>query len=178
MTTIIKVLDDARLWAEQELCSTFKFKVPPKDGAEDDCYEYEREFPKAYIIYPDRENRKPSVTIQYSNSEIKGGRATAQLNLLFAVWNNGSHFNDDADVPVHLLGYDGYRDIWNWIDLALQKILKTEYIGDFIRIKQEEGISVGPIKEDNIIPSYYPYFGASISLRVEYATQQVQDEFI
>ncbi len=178
MTTIMKMLEDTKVWAEKELCSTFKFKVQPINRAEDDNYDYCREYPKAYVLYPNVNNRYPSVTIQLSNSEILNGRETARINLLFAIWNNGHHYNDDGDVPVFEPNQEGYKDVWNWVDLSLQKLLKTEYVGNYIRIKHEESIAVNSAKEDGTIPNYYPIFGASISFSVEFATQQVQDEFI
>lgn len=178
MTTIMKILDDTRLWAEKELCSTFKFKVQPKEGFEDDNYEYKREFPKAYTLYPDLKQKYPSVTIQISESNLGGGVGITQLTLLFAIWNNGTHFYDDADVMNYLENQDGYKDVWNWVDLSLNKILKTEYIGDYIRIRHEDKVKVAPIKESGTIPNYYPVFGASISFNVEHTAQQVQDEFI
>lgn len=179
MTTIIKILDDTREWCQSELCTTFKFKVAPKENEpEDDTYNYRREYPKAYTLYPDKDNKYPSVTVQFTDSTIKGALSETQINLLFAVWNNGSHYLDDADVPSFKENYEGYRDVWNWIDLALSKILETEYIGEHIRIKKEGGVKVTPIKEDGTIPNFYPVFGASISFSVEYSAQQVQDEYI
>lgn len=63
---------------------------------------------------------------------------------------------------------EGWRDAWNFVDTALRRIENAEYLGD-LRVIKEEGITFGPVAEQDAVPDFYPYWFAWAEFSVEEA---------
>ena len=61
---------------------------------------------------------------------------------------------------------EGWRDAWNFVDTALRMIENAEYIGP-LRVMKEDGITFGPVSEQDAVPDFYPYWFAWVEFAVE-----------
>lgn len=168
--TVIKVLEEVKTWLQNEVCNNYTFKKEPdKEEAIDSGYNYELVTPKAFLMYVPFDEKFPSVTIQFSDGNVSKFNESGELKLrfLFATWNPGLHsqYGVDMDFEVNA---EGWRDVWNFVDGALNKLTNTNHIGDLIRIKHEDGIQFGPMSENGNLPNYYPHWCAWITFTIRY----------
>ena len=164
--TIIKVLEEVRTWLQNEVCENFTFKKEPaKEEAIDSSYDFELVKPKAFLMYVPFEEKFPSVTIQFSDGNLNKFKESGELKLrfLFATWNPGLHDKDKFEINA-----EGWRDVWNFVDGTLRKLTNTNHIGDYIRIKHEDGFQFGAMSEDGNIPNFYPHWGAWLTFTIKY----------
>lgn len=61
---------------------------------------------------------------------------------------------------------EGWRDAWNFVDTALRMIENAEYIGP-LRVMKEDGITFGPVSEQDAVPDFYPYWFAWVEFSAE-----------
>lgn len=132
----------------------------------------------------------PSVVVQLleGSDNMVTGDARMKLQLSFTAWNPGNHSGEltraiktttadkDVDLDVQLVGVDGsqtfernaegWKDVWNFVDLALRKIENAEYING-LRVVKELGITYGQFQEEGQISDLYPYWGAWVIFHVE-----------
>ena len=74
---------------------------------------------------------------------------------------------DPDKVNQYTRNMDGWRDLWNFADKALQALEGTEYIGGLRLVKENDGISYGPFTEEGTIWDYYPYWFLWIDFTLE-----------
>lgn len=146
----------------------------------DEDYPYELVHPKAFaMVAPtadmleDGEQPYPSVTIclssgkNLSNDDLAHGTRTLAMTALFATWNPGQHGQDvlipsgDGTYKHRNASYfqenaDGWRDAWNFVDTALNRIESVDYIGGLL-VDQKKGVDFSAVEEA------YPFWFAQIS---------------
>jgi len=167
-------------WAEKEICSRVKLKLPDDDraghtGADDGNYEYKLVSPSAFALFVPTKDRLPpkaaapipSICVQIVEGKDLPQSGTTKIRLGFAVWNPGLH-RPAHDHPKYERSGDGWRDAWNFVDVAIREISSTEVIGDMLRVVKEDGIAYGPFTEQDAISDYYPYWFAWVEFSVAY----------
>lgn len=160
-------------------------------------YEYSRATPKAFIwLLPNRSrlpeniSSVPSVIIRLGEGTVNIGKGTIPIEMDFVVWNPGTHGSDiiyqiDDKSYIQWSGEEaksyfernneGWRDVWNWIDLAVKKIESTESIGG-IKIDKST-LKFGPMKNEDGIPDFYPFWLAYISFDVKTYTHRIANAY-
>lgn len=169
--SITKILEEVQIFFDKEICSGFTFKKPPSiEGKDTRDYEYELVQPKTFIMYPPAQDKFPSVTVQVDDGEVDRKMKSGELKLrfLFATWNNGKHFNDDGNVPNFEVNSEGWHDAWNFLDRAIDVLSHTTHLGEHVRIKHENRLQFGGMKEENVLANYYPYWFAWLTCTIEY----------
>ncbi len=170
---IVTVLKEVRTFFNENICSGLTFKRPPDtEGLDAKDYKYELAEPKTYIMYPPAEDKFPSVTIQILDGETNRTDKSGELKLrfLFATWSNGKHFKNKDNIPVFNIDSEGWLDAWNFVDKALLVLNHTTHFGNRVRIKHEDKIQLGSMKEENVLANYYPYWFAWITCTIQYGT--------
>lgn len=192
MPTLTNIVDRVCAWTDENICQKVMLKVPPDDMEKADGagYEYTEAHPACFPLFvpssdklPPKVNAPiPSLCVRIIDGE--DGRSTGSVNLemCFATWNPGTHGQDilklvDGKRLIHAewkgseaeayfkRNAEGWRDIWNWIDTALRELESTASI-DGLPIDRDKGIKFGPMKEDDGIPDYYPFWFASIGFTI------------
>lgn len=162
---------------------TLKSKNPDGQG-----YEYKRITPKAFKwlvptkdrIPPDIKTAFPSACVRIADGEDALSARSINVEICLSVWNPGIHGSDiikEVDDGSYILwdgeeakqyferNNDGWRENWNWIDLALRTIESAESINgvQFDR----NSIKFAPFKSENDMVDFYPFWFAYISFTVK-----------
>lgn len=90
-----------------------------------------------------------------------------KLRFLFATWNPGLHYEIDNDRKFKV-NTEGWKDAFHFMQVTLRKLLNSNYIGPYLKIKHEDKIQFGPINENETLPNYYPYWCAWITCTVSF----------
>lgn len=196
--SVVNILDKVTDWVRSEICPKIELKCPPVDDkAPDDAgYDYKRINPAAFTCFiPTREKLPPavlspipSVCVRLIDGEddVRGQQGSARIQLVFSAWNPGVHGADmilpntkDAMHPHRWTGQeaddyfrragDGWRDVWNMVDVALREIESAAAIYSF-PIDRSVPIKYGPLTEQDSIPDYYPLWFAWVSFSLIYST--------
>lgn len=155
------------------------------DGA---GYEYERATPVAFTwLVPSSDRLPPEVKSPFPSACVRFGEGSDDrtsgeipIEICFSVWNPGTH-GSDIIYPVgdgsysqwsgacakafFERDYDGWREVWNWIDLALREIESAESLNGIMIDKGS--IKFGPFKQESEIVDFYPFWFAYISFTVK-----------
>ena len=191
--SVVRVIDTLTEWAKENICEKIKLKVPPlNEEANDAGYEYELATPAAFGMYvPTSEKLPPNVKSPFPSlcvRVIKGqdnlseGEGFVNVQLCLSTWDTGLHGKDifhpdgeksfkrwtgaDADAYFKRNG-DGWRDAWNFLDIALRAVESVTNIGGYV-IDRNTPIEFGPLTEQESIPDLYPFWFAWVSFRVNY----------
>lgn len=199
--SIVKILDDVTTWAQQNICSKVKLKVPPaNDQPNDYDYDYKTANPVAFTMFVPTEDRLPknipsafpSLCVRF----IEGGDNLSNMNgsigiqFLLSAWNPGKHSSDSiapqqgdpfrwtatqaAGEKFERNG-DGWRDIWNFADIALQAVESVTNISGY-EIDRSVPVKFGPLTEQEAVPDYYPFWFAWVSFQLTYPLRRnIQD---
>lgn len=193
MLSIVKILDDVTEWARENICSKIHLKVPPQTGEpNDEEYAYKTANPVAFTMFVPTEDRLPkdiptvfpSLCVRFLEGEddLAEMKGTIGIQLLLSVWNPGTHAADQlAPVPGDSLQWqaqsaenvkfrrngDGWRDVWNFADIAVQAIEKSTHISGY-EIDHSVPVKFGPLMEQEAVPDYYPFWFAWVSFRLSY----------
>lgn len=160
-----KLIDDLTKWLQEEVCNKVKLKKASQRG--DVGYEYELVHPTAFPCFcPPQDKAQlpttPSVTVQIDNAtDDLTNESTVNIALIFSVWNTGTH--DKRENPSFEKNYDGWRDLWHFIDKARLAIRKNFNVGGY-EVKSE--INCRPLAGDNAIMGTYPYFFGEVTFTV------------
>lgn len=176
--TIVNILDEVKDWLESEVCKNFKFKKDPgKEEPIDASYKYELVHPKAFSFYPPFDEKFPSITVQFASGYQAKFEESGELKLRFllATWNPGLHFDKKGKADF-IINSEGWRDVWNCIDLILRKLRNSNFINPRIRVKHEDKITFGPMTENETIPNYYPYWCAWIEFTIQYGINSTNED--
>ncbi|MBP1580801.1 MAG: hypothetical protein J6A26_00190 [Oscillospiraceae bacterium] len=195
--SIVHLIDTLTDWAKTNICSQIKLKVPPSNEAAVDAgYEYKLVTPAAFSMYiptsdklpPSIFSPFPSLCVGFVNGEDTPatGRGAVDVQLMFSTWDPGLHGEDwliptkykewkqwsgeDAENYFQRSG-DGWRDAWNFVDIALRKLESTTNINGFV-IDRASPIKFGPLNEQEAIPDLYATWFAWVSFRVTYPLTQ------
>lgn len=192
--TVVGILDTLTEWARENICKKVLLKVPPDDetAATDAGYEYKRVNPAAFALYvPAKDKLPPSVLSPFpsvcvrfveGSDTLAAGRRSIGIELCFSSWDPGTHGKDvlipnredymeprewsgpEAEAYFRRHG-EGWRDVWNMIDIALREIEIVTNI-DGILIDRSVPVKYGPLREQEAIPDYYPFWFAWVSFTV------------
>lgn len=194
--SVVNILDRVTDWARDNICSKIQLKMPPDDdrAATDAGYDYELVTPAAFTMYvPTRDKTPPgvkspipSICVRCREGEdsLIESRGSISMEFCFSAWNPGVY---GADVlrPVegaelearrwtgpeandHFQRYGGgYRDVWNFVDIALREIESTTHI-DGIEIDRNTPVKYGPLTEQESIPDFYPLWFAWVTFTLTY----------
>lgn len=202
--TIVKILDDVTRWAQENICSKVQLKVPPKNTEpNDNHYEYNTANPVAFTMYVPTEDKLPegipsafpSLCVRFMEGEDDLAKKTGTMGIQFllSVWNPGTYGQDvlepnpddalswqaqgDKNVKFARNG-DGWRDVWNFTDVAVRAIESTTRISEF-EIDHSVPIKFGPLTEQEAIPDFYPFWFTWVSFQLTYPllrnTEDLQD---
>lgn len=191
--SVVHVIDTLTDWARQNVCEKIKLKVPPENDLEnDEGYAYKLATPAAFGMYtptseklpPNIHSPFPSVCVRFTSGEDTPSENSGSLDvqMCFSTWDTGLHGKDiyhvkgdkvaerwtgaEADAYFKRSG-EGWRDAWNFVDIALRAIESATHIGGYT-IDRETPIKFGPLTEQEEIPDFYPFWFAWISFRVNY----------
>lgn len=194
--TIANILDRVTGWVEKTICPQILLKVPPADenAATDAGYQYQRVNPAAFPMYvPTKEKLPPgilspipSICVRFTDGadDIGKWRGGVNIQLCFSAWNPGVHGEDvvlpnpeNAMEPKRWTAPeaaeyfrrsgDGWRDVWNMVDVALREIESVTNI-DGLVIDRGVPVKFGPLTEQEAIPDYYPFWFAWVSFTLNY----------
>ena len=159
MTTTLHNLDIIANWLRQNVCPNLQYKCPD-DEKNDHTYAYKMVNPSVHVMYippksfvPEKKYVAPSIVVQYGNSKNFPKEAKGQINIRlgFSIWNPGLHFSNKYE-----RNDIGCRDLLNFIQYVEDALINEEVIGP-IRIRLEDGVESGPLKEQGVIADFYPY---------------------
>jgi hypothetical protein len=111
---------------------------------------------------------------------VKKGSIGVQL--CFSAWNPGIHGTDvlrpqpdgsfrrwtGPEARDYFQRYgDGWRDVWNFVDIALRAVESTTAINGH-EVDISTPVKFGPLTEQEAIPNYYPFWYAWVSFQLKY----------
>ena len=191
--TVVGIIDEITAWARAEICEKVKLKMPPEDDENNGAhYEYQTVTPACFSLFvPSKDKLPPSVLspipslcVRVLEGEddltVNNGRITVEF--AFSTWSTGTHGQDilypdenDHSTVKQWTGQEaeayfkananGWRDAWNWIDVALRAIESTLTING-IEIDRSAGVKFYPFKEQESIPDFYPFWFTGIQFKV------------
>lgn len=192
------VIDTLTEWARNNICEFVKLKLAPEnDEAVDSGYVYELVTPSVFPMYvptaeklpPDIHSPFPSLCVRFvkGSDNLSSSQGYLDVQFCFSAWNPGLHGQDvfypkgnntfakHPERTEYSRNGDGWRDVWNFVDVALRAIESVTAIGEYT-IDRETPIEFGPLAEQESIPDYYPLWFAWLSFRVNYPLRRnIQD---
>lgn len=192
--SIVNSIEIVREWLDANVCPLVKLKLPD-ENATDASYTYKLVNPAAFSLFVPSKDRTPpkvaapipSVCVQLSQGEDNMIESTRgiKIRLCFSAWDPGLHgpdifkpkgdgsgiyiqqYNKEAEAFFQKNG-EGWRDAWSFVDTTLRMIENAEHLGD-LRVIKENGITFGPVTEQDAIPDFYPFWFAWIEFSIEEA---------
>ncbi len=192
--SIVNSIETVREWLDANVCPLVKLKLPD-DNATDASYPYKLVNPAAFSLFIPSKDRTPpkiaapipSVCVQIVQGEdnLIGRIRGIKIRLCFSAWDPGYHgrdifkpkgdgsgiyiqqYNEEASAYFEKNG-EGWRDAWSFLDTALRVIENAEHLGD-LRVIKENGITFGPVSEQDAVPDFYPFWFAWAEFSVEEA---------
>ncbi len=189
--TITETLDSLQEWFDTNICKKVELKLPTDDQVKGTATLVH---PATFALYVPAKDRIPpnipapipSLCIQLMDGEDKTTEHKRKLNirLCLAAWNPGEQtgvtyrphedeeqffnkkYSRGDENPKYTRNLDGWRDVWNFVDVIIQKLESTDIIAG-LRVSKEDGIKYGPFTEDGAIWDYYPYWHSWITLTLE-----------
>lgn len=191
--SVVHLIDTLTTWAQQNVCEKIKLKVPPANEGEavDEDYVYQLANPAAFPMYvptsdklpPDIPSPFPSLCIQLVDGQdsLEEGAGFVDVRFTLSAWDPGTHGKDLiapttsdwsqwAEVgaePYFRRNGDGWRDVWNFLDIARMAVENVTSI-DGYTIDRATPITFGPMTEQEAIADLYPFWVAWLQFRVSY----------
>ena len=189
MKPIVYVIDSVTEWAKKHICKEIQLKVPPENtGAMDAGYSYTLENPEAIPMYKPTGDKLPKgmrfttpslcVYFQKAGDSLATGTGYVDIQMLFSVWDPGDHGEDlylpngdksyrkQADSGFEK-GSSGWRDVWNFVDIARRKLESVTSI-EGLAIDKSTDIEYGPIESQDTVVDFYPFWYSWLSFRLTY----------
>lgn len=200
--SIVKILDDVTLWARKNICSKIELKVPPQNGEPNDYdYKYKTANPAALTMFVPTEDKLPkdvpaafpSLCVRFIEGEddLSKKQGTIGIQFLLSVWNPGTHAADrfvpsqgdpfrwmadpNAKNQFERNG-DGWRDVWNFADIAVKAVETATHIAGY-KIDKSTPVKFGPLTEQEAVPDYYPFWFAWVSFQLTYPLMRNTEDF-
>ena len=187
--SVVHVIDTLTEWARQNICEQINLKVPPENTAPDDSgYSYNLATPAAFAMYvptsdklpPGSHPPFPSLCVRFVTGQDvpADGGGSVEVQFCFSAWDPGTH-GEDEFLPNGDGTYrrgkggafwrngDGWRDAWNFVDIALREVVSVTNIGGYT-IDRAKPVKFGPLTEQEAIPDFYPMWFAWLSFTVNY----------
>lgn len=203
MTTITHLIDTVTEWARVNICDKVELKQPPKslEAPVDAGYEYKRVHPAVFPMYvptfgdaaPNAHAAFPSLCVRFMTGadSIAGREGGVTIQLCFSAWNPGEHGRDvlhpkgdgsfspmseEQAAAYFEQSAEGWRDVWNFVDVALRAVESVTHIGNY-QIDPKTPVEFGPLAEQEAIPDFYPFWFAWVSFRVTYPLRRNVAEY-
>lgn len=189
MKPIVSVIDTITDWAKDHICKEIQLKVPPDNMAAMDAdYSYRLENPEAIPMYVPPSDKlpkgirfvHPSLCVRFMKAadSVAKDEGYVDIQFLFSVWDPGDHGKDmylpngdgtyrKQPDPAFAKGSSGWRDVWNFVDIARRALESVTNI-DGLAIDKGTDIEYGPIAEQEAIVDFYPYWYSWLTFRVTY----------
>ena len=187
--SVVHVIDTLTEWARQNICEQINLKVPPENTAPDDSgYSYNLATPAAFAMYvPTSDKLPPNIHAPFPSLCVRfvtgqdipaDGSGAVDVQFCFSAWDPGTH-GEDEFLPNGDGTYrrgkggafwrngDGWRDAWNFVDIALREVESVTNIGGYT-IDRAKPVKFGPLTEQEAIPDFYPMWFAWLSFTVNY----------
>lgn len=187
--SVVHVIDTLTEWARQNICEQIKLKVPPENTDPDDAgYSYNLATPAAFAMYvptsdklpPGSHPPFPSLCVRFVTGQdvpVDGG-GSVEVQFCFSAWDPGTHGEDElfpngdgtyrrGKGGAFWRNSDGWRDAWNFVDIALRAVESATNIGGYT-IDRAKPVKFGPLTEQEAIPDFYPMWFAWVSFTVNY----------
>lgn len=187
--SVVHVIDTLTEWARQNICEQIKLKVPPENTAPDDSgYAYNLAPPAAFAMYVPTSDKLPPgshppfpslcVRLVTGQDVPADGSGSIEVQFCFSAWDPGTHGEDKlspngdgtyskGDGGTFERNGDGWRDAWNFVDIALRAVESVTNIGGYT-IDRAKPVKFGPLTEQEAIPDFYPMWFAWLSFTVNY----------
>lgn len=189
--SVVHLIDTLTEWARQNICGQIKLKQPPQNTEPNDSgYSYEEVTPVAFSMYvPSSEKLPPGIHSPFPSlcvRFVKGadmladGEGGINIQFCFSAWDPGIHGQDifhpqedgsfTRQGPVYAeyeRNADGWRDVWNFVDIALRAVESATNIGGYV-IDKKTPVEFGPLVEQEAVADYYPLWFAWITFRATY----------
>lgn len=191
--SVVNLIDTLAEWATQNICEHIQLKQAPlPDEPEDGGYDYKLVHPAVFPMYvPTSEKLPPNIHAPFPSlcvRFVKGADTVTErtgavdIQLCFSAWNPGIHGRDilhpvdgktfrpwtEAEAQTYFRQTsDGWRDVYNFVDIALRAVESVDCIGQYT-IDKSTPVEFGPLAEQESIPDFYPMWFAWISFRVTY----------
>lgn len=193
---VVNILDKVTEWVKENVCSEIMLKVPPDNDydATDEGYDYRLVTPSAFPLYVPAQDKTPpgvlspipSVCVRFLEGEerLTDREGSIGMQLCFCTWDPGLHGKDifhpvngnpakirrwsgeEADAYFKRSG-EGWRDAWNFVDIALRELGNSLEIGGF-ELDRTVPIKYGPMTEQGEIVEAYPMWFAWASFSIKY----------
>lgn len=170
--TIPQSLESFAEWLAANVCP----KVTLKSANDKDIEKCEPVHPASFAMFlPTKEKlppgikaESPAVVTQLIEGQHKmtEGKTQYKLQLSFTAWNPGTHPQETSGATKLVRTTEGWKDVWNFVERALQEIENAEYMNGF-RLMKELGITFGQFQQEGQVSDLYPYWGAWAILTVE-----------
>jgi len=157
-------------------------------------YKVELVHPAAFALFvpgkdrlpPNIQAPVPSVCVQLVEGldQIKDRKRILTLRLSLAAWNPGTqsdelfwpHKKEDLDIPWYFRkgekgpfynrNFDGWRDVFNFMDTTLRELEQAESIAG-LSILKDDGIMYGPYTGEGAEWEYFPYWHSWVTFKIE-----------
>ena len=190
--SVVHLIDTVTAWARQNISEQVRLKMPPENvEANDAGYDYKLVTPATFALYTPTSDKLPPrvqspfpslcVRILSGEDDLASGSGTAEVQFCFSAWDPGLHDQDyfwpvkDQPGVWHqgngsedfTRGGEGWRDAWNFVDVALRALESVTEIGGYT-IDRSQPIKYGPLTEQESIPDFYPFWFAWASFKITY----------
>lgn len=170
--SIVKILDEVTEWAEKNICSKIMLKVPPANGEPNDYdYDYRVANPVAFTMYVPTEDKLPktipsafpSLCVRFieATDDLSSMTGTMGVQFLLSAWNPGTHGTEFER------NGDGWRDIWNFTDIAVQAVESVTHISGY-KIERSVPVKFGPLTEQEAVSDFYPFWFTWVTFQITY----------
>lgn len=191
--SIVKILDDVTAWAKDNICSKIELKVPPKNTEPNDYdYNYNTAHPVAFTMYVPTDDKLPknipsafpSLCVRFIEGvdDVANMTGSIGIQFLLSAWNPGTYsadlFTVQKNDPMHWKvdpnagskferNGEGWRDIWNFTDLAVQAVESATHISGY-KIDRSIPVKFGPLTEQEAVPDFYPFWFTWVTFQLTY----------
>lgn len=202
--SVVNTIDKITGWMAREVCAEIKLKAAPTDdrAPTDEGYDYQLVHPAAFPLFVPTKEKLPSGIVSNvpcvcvrpmdGSEEFGIGGGTLTVQLVFSAWDTGTHGEDifipiegqsgtfkrfsgkEADAYFRRSG-DGWRDAWNFLDIALRKIGSAITL-DGVEVDRSTPIKYGMLSEQEAIPDFYPFYFAWATFAVKYQSMRNTQE--
>ena len=197
MKPIVTVIDSVTEWAKEHICKKIQLKVPPENTSPMDAgYSYKLENPEAIPMYKPTGDKlpkgmrftTPSLCVYFAKAgdSVATGKGYVDIQILFSVWDPGDHGEDlylpNGDGSYHKQadpgfekGSSGWRDVWNFVDIARHALESATSING-LAIDKNTDIEYGPIEAQDTVVDFYPFWYSWLSFRVTYPLMRYNED--
>lgn len=193
--SVVHLIDTLAEWAKVNICDHVRLKVPPdNEEANGEGYEHELANPAVFPMYVPTEEKLPpnihspfpSLCVRFANGtdEPAASKGSIKIEFCFSAWDPGTHgldqFEPNGDATFRRKwsreeasayfkrNANGWRDVWNFVDVALRALESTVIIDGLYTIDRTKPIEFGPLKEQEAIADFYPFWFAWVSFTINY----------